>query len=182
MDACSQASPEAGTATGISDAIPSAFDERRWIRERALDLALKDNQQSSTENILERAQKFEAYLTGASADVDPERIARISHEVNRAWCQFTGDTSQEVWAKAPAWQRDSAIAGVKFHFANPDAADSASHDEWMREKIAGGWTYGPDKNPAEKKHPCLVPFEALPPEQQFKDRLFRTIVHAARSA
>lgn len=28
-------------------------------------------------------------------------------------------------------------------------------------------------------HHCLVPFDRLPPEQQFKDRLFRTIVHAA---
>lgn len=106
-------------------------------------------------------------------------VAKIAHEVNRAWCQFNGDHSQPTWADAPAWQTESAVNGVAFHRANPGAGDSASHDNWMAEKVADGWVFGPVKDPEAKTHPCIVPFEALPPEQQFKDRLFRTIVHAA---
>lgn len=112
-----------------------------------------------------------------------EQLARIAHEVNREWCAFNGDHSQTVWDEAPAWQRESAINGVRFHLENPTAGDSASHDSWMREKVAGGWVHGEVKNAdaIPPTHPCIVPFEQLPPEQQFKDRLFRTIVHAGYS-
>ncbi len=111
--------------------------------------------------------------------VEAEQVARIAHEVNRAWCEFNGDHSQPAWADAPEWQRSSAILGVEFHRANPGAGDSASHDSWMAQKIADGWVYGHAKNPEAKRHPCIVPFDELPSDQQFKDRLFRTVVHAS---
>jgi hypothetical protein len=109
-------------------------------------------------------------------------IARIAHEVNRAWCEYTGDTSQPKWDEAPAWQAESAVAGVMFHVANPDAGDDASHESWRQQKAADGWVYGPVKDPDNKTHPCMVPFSELPADQQFKDRLFRTVVHAALPA
>lgn len=105
-------------------------------------------------------------------------IARVAHEVNRVWCEFHGDATQPSWLDAPDWQVDSAIAGVKFHLVNPDADDAASHNNWLAHKTAEGWVYGPVKDPEAKTHPCMVPFDELPREQQFKDRLFRTIVHA----
>jgi hypothetical protein len=110
-----------------------------------------------------------------------EHVAQICHEANRAFCSYLGDDSQLPWADAPSWQRESAANGVKFHLANPDAGDSASHDNWMAEKVAAGWVYGPEKDPNANPptHFCIVPFEELPRDQQFKDRLFRTIVHAA---
>jgi len=107
-----------------------------------------------------------------------ELIARACHEVNRCWCEFNGDHSQKPWDEAPDWQRHSAVNGVWFHIRNPDAGDSASHDNWMAQKKAEGWTYGPVKDEVKKEHPCMVPFEDLPREQQFKDRLFRTTVQA----
>jgi hypothetical protein len=112
-----------------------------------------------------------------------EQIAKIAHEANREWCSFNGDLSQPAWDIAPDWQRSSAINGVAFHRENPAAGDNASHDNWMAEKLAAGWVYGPLKNPdaCPPTHPCLVPFGSLPKDQQFKDRLFRTIVHAALS-
>ena len=107
------------------------------------------------------------------------QIAKVAHEVNRVWCEFNGEL-QPSWADAPEWQRSSAMNGVRFHLENPDAGDAASHDSWMAEKVAAGWVYGPLKDPyaSPPTHPCIVPFEQLPPAQQFKDRLFRTIVHA----
>jgi len=107
-----------------------------------------------------------------------ENAARVTHEANRAWCEANGDFSQPVWEGAPQWQRDSAINGVKFHVANPEAGDSASHDSWMKEKTDDGWVFGVKKDPEAKTHPCIVPFEELPPVQQTKDALFRSIVHA----
>lgn len=114
---------------------------------------------------------------GRALHLPVESAALIVHEANRIWCELNGDFSQPRWVDAPAWQQESAIAGVRFHLANPDAADSASHDAWMAHKTADGWVYGEVKDPDAKTHPCLVPFDQLPPMQQFKDGLFRTIVH-----
>ena len=115
------------------------------------------------------------YISGS----DAVNAARICHEINREWCAYNGDDSQPSWDDAPQWQRDSAIAGIRFHVANPDAGDSASHDSWMRQKVAEGWVYGEVKDPeaTPPTHHCIVPFEQLPRDQQFKDRLFRTIAH-----
>ena len=107
-----------------------------------------------------------------------ESIARVAHEVNRAYCLAIGDASQPAWENAPLWQRNSAILGVQFHREHPEAGPSASHESWMAEKVRDGWTYGPDKRPDLKQHPCLVPFDQLPVEQQTKDHLFRSVVHA----
>lgn len=105
-------------------------------------------------------------------------IARVCHEANRAWCLTQGDNSQVPFDEAPQWQRDSAIDGVMFHINNPDADANASHDNWMAEKVRLGWVYGAVKDAEAKTHPCMVPFEELPWDQQVKDRLLRAIVHA----
>jgi hypothetical protein len=105
-------------------------------------------------------------------------IAGAAHEANAAYCRAIGDDSQLSFAMAPDWQVASAIDGVKFHLANPDAGDDASHNNWMKMKKAEGWKYGETKDPDKKLHPCMVPFDQLPPEQRAKDTLFRSMVHA----
>lgn len=105
-------------------------------------------------------------------------IARICHEANRALCLADGDDSQVAWAAAPQWQRDSAIAGVQFRGQNPEAPASATHDAWSADKIKDGWVYGPTKDAEAKTHPCLVPFDQLPPHQRAKDVLFGAICAA----
>lgn len=105
-----------------------------------------------------------------------ESIAKVCHETNRAFCETLGDTSQPTWENAPDWQRESAIAGVMFSLANPDAPVSASHDSWLDQKRQDGWCYGPEKNPEKKEHPCFVPYANLPKEQQVKDYLFKSVV------
>ena len=109
------------------------------------------------------------------------QIARLCHEVNKAYCQLLDDDSQPNWDNAPDWQRDSAVAGVEFNLANPTAPASSSHDSWLAVKEADGWKYGEVKDAGKKEHPCYVPYEQLPKEQQVKDALFKAVV-AAMSA
>jgi len=109
-----------------------------------------------------------------------ESIAKLAHNVNRVYCQSIGDYSQPDWNDAPAWQKTSAIDGVKFHLDNPDSGPEASHENWMKVKVEDGWVYGPKKDPVEKTHPCMVPFDELPKEQQVKDKLFVAVVHAMK--
>jgi hypothetical protein len=107
-----------------------------------------------------------------------QEIARVAHEVNRAYCLAMGDTSQPTWEDAPEWQRSSAIKGVEFHAANPGATPEDSHGSWLAQKEAEGWRWGEVKDPEAKTHPCFCPYGDLPVEQRAKDYLFRGIVHA----
>ena len=68
-----------------------------------------------------------------------EDIAKITHEINKAYCESIGDTSQTEWENAPEWQKLSAVNGVQFHLSNPDANPELSHDNWLNEKIKDGW-------------------------------------------
>lgn len=105
-------------------------------------------------------------------------VAAACHAANAAYCRSLGDDSQMPWGEAPENIQASVLAGVEFHLANPDAGDAASHENWLAFKEADGWVFGEVKDLEKKTHPCMVPFDELPKEQQFKDALFRTIVHA----
>lgn len=108
--------------------------------------------------------------------MDVVKIAKVCHEVNRAYCTAIGDNTQPEWKKAPAWQVESAEKGVKFHIKNPDAGPSASHDEWLKEKAETGWKYGIVKDVQKREHPCFLPYAELPVEQKAKDFIFTEIV------
>lgn len=110
-----------------------------------------------------------------------EQIAQVAHEINKAYCESTGDHTQPSWADAPDWQKSSAINGVKMHLENPDATPEDSHKSWMAQKEAEGWKYGPIKNPETKEHHCMRPYNELPVEQRTKDYLFRQVVHSLKT-
>lgn len=44
------------------------------------------------------------------------------------------------------------------------------HEVWSANRMREGWTYGPERNDAEKKHPCLVPYEELSEAEKEYDR------------
>lgn len=108
-------------------------------------------------------------------------IAKVAHEVNRAYCQWLGDYTQEHWDDAEGWQRISATKGVQMHLANPEATPADSHASWMEQKEKEGWTFGPKKDSEKKEHPCFLPYSELPIEQRAKDYLFKAVVNAMRA-
>lgn len=111
-----------------------------------------------------------------------EAAARAAHEANRAWCIALGDMSQPSWDDAPEWQRQSARSGVRNIVMNPAATPEQSRENWLRDKEADGWCWGPVKDPEKKQHPCFVPYADLPSEQRAKDHIFGTVVRAVLHA
>jgi hypothetical protein len=109
-----------------------------------------------------------------------EIIAKVCHEVNRAYCIGIGDNSQPSWEDAPDWQKESAIKGVEYKLANAGASPDMSHQSWLEEKERTGWKYGPVKDPEKKEHPCFVPYDELPQEQRIKDYLFIAVVDSLK--
>lgn len=107
-----------------------------------------------------------------------ENIARICHEANRAYCLALDQEPNPPWGFAPDWMRRSAIDGVTWRLSHMDAPPSAQHEQWLSDKLADGWIYGPVKDPVLKLHPCCVPYDQLPVHEKAKDALFIGIVKA----
>ena len=106
-----------------------------------------------------------------------EQIARVVHEANAALQFIQEDPAPSPpWNAAPAWQRESAIEGVRR--SRNGETPRQLHQSWCDEKYAAGWVYGQVKDPDRKTHPCLVPYDQLPPGQRDKDHLFTAIVLA----
>ena len=97
--------------------------------------------------------------------MDIKDIAQVAHEVNRAYCDFLGDFSQPFWKDASDWQKSRAIRNVHLYLEiSKDAGflESSCHDS------------------TTKVHPCLTHYNSLPMEQQAKDYIFRSVVHALK--
>lgn len=107
--------------------------------------------------------------------METEQIAKVCHNVNKAYCESIGDNTQVTWEKAPEWQQKSAVSGVLFHLDN-DVTPEQSHENWVESKVVDGWIYGDVKDEGLKTHPCMVPYNDLPKEQRMKDLLFKSIV------
>src|SRR5690606_38533513 len=80
------------------------------------------------------AVKHESQLNNVEGNKNMiHQIAKTCHNVNKAYCESIGDTSQPTWEEAPEWQRQSAIEGVLFHL-KADRSPSESHVNWMKDK------------------------------------------------
>ncbi len=52
-----------------------------------------------------------------------------------------------------------------------EAIAENAHEVWAAARKAEGWTYGPVRNDALKRHPDLIPYSALPDSEKEYDRL-----------
>lgn len=105
-----------------------------------------------------------------------EQVARVCHAANRALQELAGDPLSPEWGALPTEQRASVLAGVAL--ARQGTAPEALHRAWCQHRIAQGWQWGPVKDERAKRHPNLVPYGKLPPEQRIKDAVFSAIAQA----
>lgn len=105
-------------------------------------------------------------------------VAQICHEANRALQIVQADPTNppsDPWDVTSAEIQASAASGVHIRLTT-GATPEQMHQSWCDLKLATGWTYGSVKNEALREHPCLLPYDQLPPGQQLKDALFSAIV------
>lgn len=107
-------------------------------------------------------------------------IAMLCHTINAAYCLSQGDDSQPSWDDTPDDIKKGIEYGVQLHLENPQTTPEQSHESWLKEKLADGWTYGEVKDLEQKKHPNVIPYDELPKEQKAKDHLFKVTVHLAK--
>lgn len=106
------------------------------------------------------------------------QIACIAYTANRALCGALNEPVPPDWFEADKHIQLGYINGVLFRRDNSHAPVSAQHEQRLNDKYRAGYSYGPFKDDKARTHPCMVPFERLPAEQQAKDRLFVAIVNA----
>lgn len=104
-----------------------------------------------------------------------EDVARITHELNRAYCECIGETKQS-WEDLTEQERQDVMMGVRLVYTDPNSTPESLHEAWWHQKKIFGWTYGPVKDTENKKHPCCVPYNELPEKDRVKDYLFRSVV------
>ena len=63
----------------------------------------------------------------------------------------------------------AAVLDPEFHGLTETLAKHM-HDVWARQRLADGWTWGPERNDSERFHPCLVAYEDLPETEKIYDR------------
>jgi len=128
---------------------------------------------------IERAEAdgFERLLPRIKYDlVEPTEdailmCAKLIHEATKAQNDARHENTLD-------WDSNKAtiIAGIERMLENPNESPTENHTAWWNYKIAEGWKLGPVKDPVAKTHPCMVPYEELPPHQQAKDLVFQSIV------
>lgn len=107
--------------------------------------------------------------------------AKAAHEFNRAYCAAIGEPLPPSWDEAGEAQHRSVLSGVDSVIAgNTDPAKN--HENFLRTKLADGWTWGPVKDEAKKQHPLLIPYQQMPKSQQTKNTNFIVVVQRMLSA
>lgn len=98
-------------------------------------------------------------------DALPEHL----QETNRQQADDIGAKLQAVQCSAaPLMDWDEPL--FRFPPEEIELLARMEHDRWMAAKLRDGWRYGLKKDGHAKTHPCLLPFDQLPREEQDKDR------------
>jgi RyR domain len=101
-----------------------------------------------------------------------EQAARVCHAAHCALQAVQGESlpSPPGLDDLPAELRRIVIEGVRA--ARQGETAELLHARWVRAMAALGWTWGPERDPEGRRHPNMVPFWDLPPDERDKDELF----------
>ena len=117
--------------------------------------------------------------TGMITKDQLEACAMAVHEFNRAYCLAIGDLAvpaSQSWEDCPKEMQESMRQAVLCAI-NGEKAEGI-HESWLAAKITANWIYGPVKDYTKKTHPCLLPYDKLPPQQRQKDANTIAVVQA----
>lgn len=102
-----------------------------------------------------------------------EQIAEYAHELNRAWCDITGESGKPSWENVSEEIKQSSIHGVR-HILSKSELPTPEEMwlEWKTYKLKSGWTKG-IYSVNDKTHPNLLDeYDELSDIDKMKDRIF----------
>lgn len=75
---------------------------------------------------------------------------------------------------------DLAVRNFRENVIDRNLCRQIEHERWMRFHSLYGWTYGEVRDNALRRHPLMVPFEELAPEQQAMDDISWELLEVLR--
>jgi hypothetical protein len=103
-------------------------------------------------------------------------LAKVAHEMNRVYCQLSGDDSVQPWDKATDTQRKGMIFGVVHQLKMPGADTTSLHRGLFKALSDNGWRFGDKIDHVKGTHPGCLPFQEMSPEYKARTLLFTTLV------
>ena len=124
---------------------------------------------------LREAHDPAATPTAPTAALTVQQIAAVAHAANRAYQEVTG----EPWPDQE-WSAHSRKVQAVRDVLNSRSGVTAEeqHEQWLVQRTAAGYTYGPVKRPDRLEDPCMVPYADLPDSEKIKDALYGAVVGA----
>ena len=110
-----------------------------------------------------KGKKAQGYTYGEVTNDDPKK-GPLTNPLMVPYEELPEEVKQSNVANAVAVLKIMKSKGVTFvNFTQVILYPLAKqiHDEWVREKLKAGWTWGPETDKANKIHRDLVPFEVL---------------------
>jgi len=97
-------------------------------------------------------------------------IERMQAEIAREVRVLLGEEKHDprIFTEADQLRRVEALKLC----AAQRTTDAERHESWMLMHIDQGWTYGAELDPANKRHPNLLPWDELPVSTRSKARIF----------
>ncbi|MFI7543452.1 RyR domain-containing protein [Actinoplanes sp. NPDC049599] len=140
----------AGRSAGLGEDLPEQL--ARGIHDRYLrDQAGKGEPLRSRSGLVPWEELPDTYRAA-----NRDQAGRIGAEL-----EAIGSTIAPWTAEAPTF---------RYTADEVDRLAEQEHELWSRQRRAGGWTYGPVRENAAKRHPSLVPWPALGELERDKDR------------
>jgi hypothetical protein len=126
-----------------------------------------------------------------AAETDDDRGPKMITTERRAWFVYEAARTAAIAARASIipdsyWDRDEAFRAqfvqVVERQCGPDRQTSPVdlHADWVRAYKAMGWVYGPVRDPEQRTHPDLVPYQDLDQLERDKDAVFVALCEIAR--
>lgn len=106
-----------------------------------------------------------------------EVMARTLHAANREFAACQGD-AVPAWDVVPEAVRESVRGAVRLHLEQPGTTPQQNHENFLADRAAQGWSYGPERNAGARVSPFLVPWDQLDAVGRAKNALPGAIVGA----
>lgn len=95
-------------------------------------------------------------------------ILRMTGDPCRPGIDDTDDGDAETYEPSPIDISDVTLPDSLLELTEAFAENT--HEVWAKNRIGEGWTYGPARDEAALRHPCLIPYSCLPESEKEYDR------------
>lgn len=109
-----------------------------------------------------------------------EAAARSAYGAVSATREAFGETTRPPWELLPPMTRAQLVEAARLVLLR-GASPRGLHEQWLKDRLAAGWTYGDAENVANKFHPAMLPWDDLAPEQRAKGHTFALVARAVGS-